>query len=864
MVKLPDMTDIELANELLEALPYPVALFDEQERCRYLNDAYRRILRNDGLDAANIDSHAEAIALAVGDTDRKAIDALATSIRSFGRAYEVVGSAERALVASCHQTSQGKRLLTLREVANDLSQSGMFRNLIAAFEGSGIGIIYWDDFLRIRAVNHAWCDMAVPTTVGAHLREHALDLVASGRVPVATDMSVDEAADAYIGAVFAGPLFVEGRHSDGRIVQYRGFPLAQGGIGGFCFDVTAIRSSEDRARALLEEMVESLEEGIGLYDADLVLRMSNSALHKHAHGDATPLPVGSSLAEHCDYVMDLGTIALPDGIGRSDFKGMIEAAVRSHARGLTVKMSDGRIIELSSFPTAAQGYLVSMRDVTAKTIAKQAQEDADTLIRTIIAASPSAFVVSRLSDGSLLHGSPVSDRSTGVFQSAQDLFAKPALYDAFQAELEMYGRVDDFPVALQPADSGERRHGKIDARIAEFRGESIVVASVRDETEKIRMEKELQRERERSYQAEKLSSLGEMLTGIAHELNNPLSVVAGYAHILHEASLAEDLARPIREISAAADRCVKIVRSFLAMASQRPGLREPMDINEIVNAAVDAVMQDESALRVKVVRQLSSDLPSVEGDEDQILQVFVNLILNAVQAMLHVDAPEIQIASYSIGSSVVVSVADNGPGIPEKLRGRIFEPFFSTKPQGHGTGIGLALSTRIVEGHKGRIDVSASESGGARFEVVLPGSSTAYSRIENVGINQQDLQGLTVLIMDNDGAMCGVMREILVSRGVNVCFASKMQTMLAMWEQRDFDILLVEAKLLDFFASQDRFMLTDQLFRRTVLLVGDTGLSEPDGLLLKSDRRVLQKPIDGSDLLAVVHDLSQLLAKEER
>ena len=717
------MPDHPRADEALEALPHPVVLFDDTGRFCLCNRAFEALASPGGAPHGVDDIASLAVALAPDDPE--ASEALSIAIRSFRQDHEVQGRNGHPLLVSTTPTRSGGRLVTLVPAERLSGQTAIFGDLSRALAGSNIGIIVWDEQLRIQVVNDAWCDMAVPTEVGAHLRGHAHDLLASARVPMPDGMTHAAAADAYVAAVFAGPLFVEGIHPDGRIVQYRGFPLTQGGVAGFCFDVTEARTAERTARALLEEMVESLEEGVGLYDADLILRMSNTALHRHAHGDAPPLPVGSTLAEYCAYVLELGTVALPEGVGATDFHALIEDAVRSHRRGLVVAMSDGRSVEVSSFPTAAGGYLLSMRDITTRAAAQRAQEEADALIRTIIEASPAIFLVSRVSDGTLLYAPPFARDTFGDVQSTRDLFVGPSRRDAFLAELRARGQVDDFPVLLRAAEGDQTRHGRISARPADYRGEAIIVSAIRDVTEQLAMEEDLRRERERAFQNEKLSSLGEMLAGIAHELNNPLSVVAGYAHMLQEAEHPPAVARPVAEIVTAADRCVRIVRTFLAMANQKPMRRNMLDVNELVQAAVEAVLQGADEVSTEIRLDLAENLPPAEGDEDQIIQVFVNLIVNALHAMADTDAPRLLIATSERRGTIVASFSDNGPGIPPEVVSRIFEPFFTTKPLGSGTGIGLTFSARIVEGHRGRLEYAPSAAGGATFTVALPVETTA-------------------------------------------------------------------------------------------------------------------------------------------
>ena len=608
--ELPDPTSAATAAAALDALPQGVLVLDDRLRIVAANPAARAMLGEATADGLTLeeDLHrclAEGrIAVHEGMTAAQTVSDLCVAIGSFRAQFELHLGDGRAVLGTTTPTAQGGRVVTLTATGRSAGQGALFRDIDGALAGSGIGVLVFDDTLTIRVVNDAWVALSVPVTRGQSAQEHAQDIVAAGILSVPQGRTAAEMVDGLVHQAFTQPVAVEGRLPDGTLVQYRAFPLVQGGVFALCFDVTGLRQVERQARTLLEEMVDSLEEGVGLYDRDLILRTSNAALHRHAHTDHAPLPVGTSLLDHCAYVLELGTIALPAGVSGADFTAMVETAVRQHARGLEGPMSDGRVGELSSFPTHADGHLVTMRDITSR----KAAEAAEAALRA---------------------------------------------------------------------------------------------------------------ERERGFQKEKLSSLGEMLAGIAHELNNPLAVVRGYAQMLADAPHTAEAPERAREISIAAERCVRIVRSFLAMAQQRPVEPTRINLNETLQAAVDS-FGGEAMPELRLL--LAPDLPDIRADEDQILQVISNLIRNAVQAMAAADtaAPRITIATAATDATVSLTVSDTGPGIPEAVARRIFEPLFTTKAQGEGTGIGLALSHRIVAAHGGRLTLDAADGPGATFRVVLP------------------------------------------------------------------------------------------------------------------------------------------------
>src|SRR5213594_4393447 len=226
---------------------------------------------------------------------------------------------------------------------------------------------------------------------------------------------------------------------------------------------------------------------------------------------------------------------------------------------------------------------------------------------------------------------------------------------------------------------------------------------------------------QRLLQSEKVATMGSLLAGVAHELNNPLAVLTGHAHLLREGAKDESLAARAEKIRAAADRCARIVRNFLALARQQPPERRDVRLDQVVQEAVELLAYELRTSNVEVVPELAGDLPVVWADAHQLHQVVVNLLANAHQAMRHMDAGRrITIRTRLERERLLLEVIDTGPGIPAEIQSRIFEPFFTTKPQGEGTGLGLSLCRRTLEEHGGTITVESEVGHGATFRLELP------------------------------------------------------------------------------------------------------------------------------------------------
>jgi signal transduction histidine kinase/DNA-binding response OmpR family regulator len=231
--------------------------------------------------------------------------------------------------------------------------------------------------------------------------------------------------------------------------------------------------------------------------------------------------------------------------------------------------------------------------------------------------------------------------------------------------------------------------------------------------------RELKETRDQLVQSEKLASIGQLAAGVAHEINNPIGVILGFAQVMLKRTEAQDpLYKPLSTIEREGLRCKKIVQGLLDVARQsRPSPRR-MNVNDVIEAAYSLMEHQAKSNRVEVIKDYAPDLPLVVADENQLQQVFFNIILNAYHAMP--SGGELRITSCAVDNEVQASFADTGVGISEENLKRIFDPFFTTKEVGQGTGLGLSISYGIVEQHGGTIEVSSQEGAGATFLVRLP------------------------------------------------------------------------------------------------------------------------------------------------
>ncbi len=232
---------------------------------------------------------------------------------------------------------------------------------------------------------------------------------------------------------------------------------------------------------------------------------------------------------------------------------------------------------------------------------------------------------------------------------------------------------------------------------------------------------ELKRTQEQLVQSEKLASLGKLAAGIAHEINNPLTGILTYSSLLlkenkENPQMKEDLEVIVNETT----RCRKIVKGLLEFARQTEPSKSPADINKVLEETLSLLENQALFHNIKVEKKLKENLPTVMMDTDQIKQVFMNIIINAAEAMSQGGTLTIQSDSDPQKKFTEVSFIDTGPGIPEENLSKIFDPFFTTKRSGKGTGLGLSVSYGIIQRHDGFLEVTSQLGKGSTFTVKLP------------------------------------------------------------------------------------------------------------------------------------------------
>ena len=392
-----------------------------------------------------------------------------------------------------------------------------------------------------------------------------------------------------------------------------------------------------------------------------------------------------------------------------------------------------------------------------------------------------------------------------------------------------------------------------------YQGKPHVLTIARDITEKKRSATELARQRETLYQREKLAALGSLLAGVAHELNNPLSVVVARAVLLEERGDSATQAAAVK-IRIAAERCARIVRTFLAMARQQQPERVPVVINDVVTAALDITGYATRTSSIDVTQDLAPDIPPTLADADQLHQVLLNLIINAQQSLQDRPPPRhIRVATNYLAAAdmIRITVADNGPGIPLHLRARIFEPYFTTKPIGMGLGVGLAVSLGIVEAHGGALTVDCPNDGGVVFTITLPVGAVTATAVEDAAETVTSQEQRRILIVDDESDIRETLAEILTAARHRVDTVSSGRDALERMAAQRYDVILTDLRMPDL----DGRALFQEIERRwpghgarVVFVTGDTLTSASRDFVAESGRPVIEKPFLPSEVRRVVSE----------
>jgi PAS domain S-box-containing protein len=595
------------------------------------------------------------------------------------------------------EAERGLALAFAGEAALAISKSRLIETVIriktewqSAFDGTGNGLALVDPGGRVERANRFLADLAgvgVTALPGLELGSLFAGWPAGGRDPLSEARRRGTRWSAMLDA------------RNGRHMVVTATPRADGGYVVAVDDLTAYVRLEARYSRVLETATEA----IVLADAAGQVTFANPAAAS-LFGKPPEALVGEQLER-----------LFPAEEGQ-DFP----AGPRRY-ESLIRRPAGVRIAEVSSVPleelATVVGRMAVARDVTAERLATEGLRRSERRHRTLFYRAPLA-IVTLDRDGGFLGTNGAALRMVGLSRPARGVRLADLVIAEDQARVmdevnrSFGGETREFVFRFRRADGAVRQGFAVSVPVEERAGHRAVLAIGRDVTDEVAL-------RERLSHSEKMAALGALVSGVAHELNNPLAGIAALAQAtagsLNDAETEEALGSIQRE----AVRAARIVQRLLGFARLQPLALVPTDLNEVIRdvlATTPALTGDQ----IRWARALAQSLPGVPADPDQIRQVVTNLLVNAAHAMREAPRREGEVRTWYDDDWVGCEVEDSGPGIAPEILPRIFEPFFTTKPMGSGTGLGLSISRGIVRAHGGELEGANRLEGGARFSFRLP------------------------------------------------------------------------------------------------------------------------------------------------
>jgi two-component system NtrC family sensor kinase len=421
---------------------------------------------------------------------------------------------------------------------------------------------------------------------------------------------------------------------------------------------------------------------------------------------------------------------------------------------------------------------------------------------------------------------------------------------------------DDLPKALghfQQALAGEtglfetqfyRKDGEtriISVTYSTPQKDEEVLCLIRDVTDQKMLQEQL-------IQSEKMSAIGQLVSGVAHELNNPLAGISAFAQLLlAEKRFPPDQRTAAETIYSEARRASRIVQNLLTFARQHKAEKVQTSINQVLDDTLELRGYELRVRGIDVRREYDESLPDTMADAHQLQQVFLNLITNAEQAMEQRDGHHhrLTVRTRRNADTIRIEVEDTGAGIPANLVERIFNPFFTTKPTGSGTGLGLSISLGIVREHEGRIWAENPPSGGARFIVEIPVTAprTSGEHAALAPLAQHGIDNLRVLVVDDEASVRVSLQRYLAGKGHEVETTASGEDALSRLKISKYDAVIVDMRMPDLSGEQlfERLRSNDPSHaERVIFTTGDLVNEQMRRFLDGTGRPCVPKPFEFS------------------
>ena len=656
---------------------------------------------------------------------------------------------------------------------------------------------------------------------------------------------------------------IEGMHASGRIFPVE-LSITETRIGGERFfvatlrDISEKRASQDdllQARASLQAIFDNIPAALYLRDRQDNLVMINNWGARFLGRDAADM-IGQPMSKFREPQNNAGVCAADDNIARTG---------QPETREFIYHMPGGdRIGLMTFFPVSdGKGEVIQIGgmliDVTEHVRAKDQLDDMQHLLASIFDNIPAVLYLRELDGtfvtvntfGAAVMGQTVPAQMIG--RSARALDSEDEALIARQAQATVLTTGQPFTQEYRRQVQG--REVVVMNTIFPIRDGSGAIIRIggfaTDVTELYDARNQLQQAQESLHQSEKLAALGQLLAGVAHELNNPLAVVLGRAAILQEKLADTPHAAPLQKLREAANRCARIVKTFLAMARQTGPRRQLVEVNELIESALEMTTYGLRSAGIAWNAAPLAQNRKIEVDQDQIVQVLINLILNAQHAMAgQTGSHWIEVRSDLSADHrwLNIEVSDNGPGVPTAIAHRIFDPFFTTKPVGQGTGLGLSVCKSMIEAHGGKLQLTDTPGGGATFRVTLPALITGTQETDEAmaADSAPSLRG-RFLVVDDEVEIAAILADCLAPLGIECVIATDGLSALERLKEASFDAVFCDVSMpgMDGIAFHRRLQDLDPVLARHLVFVsGDVLHRDWDRAKSAADRTTIEKPFD--------------------
>ncbi|MBN1573896.1 MAG: PAS domain S-box protein [Deltaproteobacteria bacterium] len=630
-------------------------------------------------------------------------------------------------------------------------------------------------------------------------------------------------------------------------------------------DITERKRAEENLienTLYFRSLIDTLHEDIIVIDGDLRVTDINSSFLKktgRARDDILGRPCYEVYRGYDDECTSLGNFC-PH---RIVFKtGENVQVVHEHKKGDgTIQYIDILASPLKDNTGEVVKVIEAMRDVTDIYRAHERIRESEEKFRSFFETSRDVVYLSNV-DGKFEDINRSGEKLFGyqrgelLSMDIRKLYQNPEERIAFVKSIEENGFVKDYEVTLKKKD-GTKIDSLITAAVRFDKDNKVIgyQGIIRDITERKKLETKL-------IQTEKLSSLGGILSGVAHELNNPLTSIIGNAQLLARKNLPSDIMNKLEVIQKESFRCTKIVGGLLSFAREHKPERKMIYINDVLRESYKLREYEMRMNGIDFEMELTEDIPRTSADPYQFQQVFINLINNAYDALKNDKGGSLVVRSLCRDNNIVLEFEDDGPGIPAKDLNSIFDPFFTTKEVGEGTGLGLSIVYGIIKEHNGEIRVESVPGEGAKFIIELPvvDELSGEDGVKDQETVKRHGGGKAVLIVEDENSLRDLILDALLYEGYNANACGSVEQAIELMADNRYDAVISDMKMPGL-SGKDLYGFIKKkypsLLKKMLFITGDVLGRETQDFLKDTGVEYVEKPFIIDELLNRVLKLSK-------